>query len=72
MSAAAKIKQFRDDGIRDSVEPKDSLGLLARLKRYQKNAEAIFDTEEPIGTPTDLVMPRRHWFGRGKISRKQP
>ena len=22
----------------------------------------IFDAEEPIGTPTDLVLPRRRWF----------
>jgi len=62
MSIAKKMKQF--DGIRESVDPKHSLGLLARIKRYQKNAEIIFDAEEPIGVPTDLVMPRRRWFGR--------
>ena len=32
------------------------------MKRYEKNAAVIFDAEEPIGTPTDLVMPRRRWF----------
>ncbi len=36
--------------------------LINRMKRYEKNAEMIFDAEEPIGTPTDLVMPRRRWF----------
>jgi hypothetical protein len=36
--------------------------LLNRMKRYEKNAEMIFDAEEPIGRPTDLVLPRRRWF----------
>ena len=36
--------------------------LINRMKRYEKNAEMIFDAEEPIGAPTDLVMPRRRWF----------
>ena len=36
--------------------------LINRMKRYEKNAEMIFDAEEPIGMPTDLVMPRRRWF----------
>ncbi len=36
--------------------------LIARLKLSQKDAELIFDRDEPIGTPTDLVMPRRRWF----------
>jgi hypothetical protein len=36
--------------------------LIQRMKRYEKNAEMIFDAEEPIGLPTDLVMPRRRWF----------
>jgi hypothetical protein len=40
--------------------------LINRMKRYEKNAEMIFDAEEPIGTPTDLVMPRRRWFKRNK------
>jgi hypothetical protein len=70
MSIAKKTKHF--DGIRESVDPKHSLGLLARIKRYQKNAEIIFDADEPIGAPTDLVMPRRRWFGRTKISPNDP
>ncbi len=58
----------RQSSIRqDPVGPKESLGLLARMKRYQKNAEIIFDAEEPIGVPTDLVMPRRRWFRRNKV-----
>lgn len=40
--------------------------LIVRMKRYEKNAEMIFDAEEPIGVPTDLVMPRRRWFRRNK------
>jgi hypothetical protein len=40
--------------------------VLAKMKRYQKNTEIIFDAEEPIGVPTDLVMPRRRWFRRSK------
>ena len=38
--------------------------LIAIMKRADKNAEVIFDRDEPIGMPTDLVMPRRRWFGR--------
>jgi hypothetical protein len=40
--------------------------LIAQMKRYEKNAEMIFDEEEPIGMPTDLVMPRRRWFRKNK------
>jgi len=36
--------------------------LLARIKLSEKDAEIIFDRHEPIGTPTDSVMPRRRWF----------
>jgi hypothetical protein len=32
------------------------------MKQFDKNAEIIFDQEEPIGLTTDLVMPRRRWF----------
>jgi hypothetical protein len=44
--------------------------LLAWIKRQDENAAVIFDRAEPIGQPTDLVMPYRRWFGhkRGKIS----
>jgi hypothetical protein len=33
--------------------------FFSRLKRYDKNAEVIFDSEERIGVPTDLVLPRK-------------
>jgi hypothetical protein len=33
-----------------------------KMKRAQKDAEVIFDHEEPVGKPTDLVMPRKRWF----------
>jgi hypothetical protein len=38
--------------------------LLARLKLEPRDAEVIFDRDEPIGRPTDLVMPARRWFRR--------
>ncbi len=38
--------------------------FFAKLKRYDENANVIFDDEEPIGRATDLVMPRRRWFRR--------
>jgi hypothetical protein len=38
--------------------------LKARMKRWDKNAEVIFDAEEPVGTPTDLVMPRGRTWNR--------
>ena len=44
--------------------------FLTRMKRYQKNAELIFDDEEPIGVATDVVMPRRRWFRRNQSSRE--
>jgi hypothetical protein len=36
--------------------------LVVRMKAFQKNADVIFDREEPIGVATDLVLPRRRWF----------
>lgn len=44
--------------------------LLERMKRYHKNAEVIFDAQEPVGMPTDLVMPPYRWFHfrREKVS----
>ncbi len=39
--------------------------LIAKMKRYDQNATVIFDRSEPIGRPTDLVMPDRRWFNRG-------
>ena len=41
---------------------------IAKMKRFDRNAEVIFDRQEPIGFATDLVMPRRRWFGRSKRS----
>jgi hypothetical protein len=38
--------------------------FFAKLKRYDENANVIFDDEEPIGRATDLVMPRKRWFRR--------
>ena len=38
--------------------------LIAKMKRYNKNAQIIFDSEEPIGRPTDLVLPSRRRFFR--------
>jgi hypothetical protein len=38
--------------------------FLINMKRSDKRMETIFDAEEPIGKPTDLVMPRRRWFRR--------
>lgn len=40
--------------------------LISKLKLAPRDAEAIFDRDEPVGRPTDLVMPRRRWFGRGE------
>jgi hypothetical protein len=44
--------------------------LLSRLTLSQKDAEVIFDRDEPVGMPTDLVLPyvRRRWFRRVKSS----
>ena len=38
--------------------------FLDKMRRYDQNAAVIFDEEEPIGRPTDMVMPRRRWFNR--------
>ncbi len=38
--------------------------FFTKLKRYDENANVIFDDEEPIGRATDLVMPRKYWFRR--------
>ena len=43
--------------------------FFRNLKRYDQNAAVIFDEEEPIGRPTDLVLPRTRWF-RGRADRK--
>lgn len=36
--------------------------LFANIQLSQADAEVIFDRDEPVGEPTDLVMPRRRWF----------
>jgi hypothetical protein len=43
--------------------------LIAKMKRYNKNAEIIFDSEEPIGRATDLVLPRRRFFRRVRTNK---
>lgn len=40
-----------------------------KMKRFNKNAEVIFDREEPVGKPTDMVLPDRRWFRRHKEKR---
>jgi hypothetical protein len=38
--------------------------LLSRIRLSPRDAEMIFDRDEPVGRPTDLVLPRRRWFRR--------
>ena len=38
--------------------------FFSKMKLNQKDAEVIFDRDEPVGRPTDVVMPRRSWFKR--------
>jgi len=38
--------------------------LFQRVQLSPRDAEVIFDRDEPVGRPTDLVMPRRRWFRR--------
>ena len=45
--------------------------LLGRLKLAPRDAEVIFDRDEPVGQPTDLVMPGRRWFRRNKTAEEQ-
>lgn len=45
--------------------------FLSKLKFSAADAEVIFDRDEPVGQPTDLVMPYRRWFGRGKQLRRE-
>ena len=44
--------------------------IFRQLKRYNENATVIFDREEPLGQPTDLVMPYRPWFLRRAGAKK--
>ena len=41
--------------------------LFAKMKLSQKDAEVIFDRDEPVGAATDLVMPRRRWLRRNRM-----
>ncbi|MBA3881968.1 MAG: hypothetical protein H0X73_04440 [Chthoniobacterales bacterium] len=45
--------------------------LRALLKLPASGAEMIFDADEPIGQPTDLVLPARRWFGPAKGFRSE-
>ena len=36
--------------------------FFSKMKLNRKDAEVIFDRDEPVGRPTDVVMPPRHWF----------
>jgi hypothetical protein len=44
--------------------------LFAKVKRYDEHAAVIFDRHEPIGHPTDLVLPPSRWslFRRRKAA----
>jgi hypothetical protein len=46
--------------------------FLAWIKRHDENAAVIFDRAEPIGQPTDMVMPRRRWFSRNRSKISSP
>lgn len=45
--------------------------LFARVKLAPRDAEVIFDRDEPVGHPTDVVLPRRRWFRRVKETNDQ-
>ena len=36
--------------------------FFSKMTLSRKDAEVIFDRDEPVGQPTDLVMPRRRWL----------
>lgn len=38
--------------------------FLSRMKLSPRDAEVIFDRAEPVGEPSDLVLPSRRWFRR--------
>ena len=38
--------------------------FFSKMKLNQRDAEVIFDRDEPVGRPTDVVMTRRQWFKR--------
>ena len=45
--------------------------FFSKMTLSRKDAEVIFDRDEPVGQPTDLVMPRRRWFRRKKPVERQ-
>jgi hypothetical protein len=45
--------------------------LFTRVKLAPNGAEVIFDRDEPVGRPTDIVMPRRRWFRRSEKTTDQ-
>jgi hypothetical protein len=45
--------------------------FFTRAKLAPTDAEVIFDRDEPVGQPTDIVMPRRRWFRRSKETNDQ-
>ena len=45
--------------------------LIAKMKLSQNDAEVIFDRDEPIGTPTDLVMPRRRGVALSRLPQQE-
>ena len=46
-------------------------GLFSRFKLSPRDADVIFDRDEPIGQPTDLVLSGRRWFRRSKETAEQ-
>ncbi len=45
--------------------------FFSRMTLSRKDAEVIFDRDEPVGQPTDLVMPRRRWLRRKNTADKR-
>ena len=46
--------------------------FFSKVTLSPKDAEVIFDRDEPVGQPTDLVMPRpRRWFRRKNAADKR-
>lgn len=41
-----------------------SSNVFQTLQRAEKNAAVIFDEGEPVGQPTDMVLPYRSFFAR--------
>jgi hypothetical protein len=41
--------------------------FFSKMMLSPKEAELIFDRDEPVGRPTDMVMPRPRWFRRKNV-----